>query len=281
MKHFRVFLVVIVGLLGCGPLPLEIGEQPVFGHLPPCVSNNDGVISAAEFPLAIGVPARFLIADGPLSIQPQLIEGEPSADLGGRRWDFSNLSFNNEHHTELQAESWGGQWFANEFSSATLIAPLSADDRILGPLRVEGNEVILLGSVSREENPMEGKTLLIYQEPVALYRFPIEEGQQYEVSSQAHNGVLQGIPTALEDTYFFEISARGTLVLPQVVLENTLRVTVRLHRTLLTGSVQQVNYLFIHECLGEVARISSAPSYDLIPMDAVFSTAQEFRRLSL
>ena len=252
MKHSRFLLLLFIGGVGCGPLPLESVEQPLFGSLPPCVSNNDGVISAAEFPFAIGVPAQFLVAEGPISIPQALIEGEVSSDLGGRRWDFSDLSFDTEHPIDLQVESWGGQWFASEFSDATLIAPLSADDQILGPLRVEGNEVILLGSVSREEDPAEGKTLLIYQEPVALYRFPIEEGQQYEASSQAHNGVLQGIPTALEDKYFFEISARGTLVLPQLILENTLRVTVRLQRTLLTGSVQQINYLFIHECLGEV-----------------------------
>jgi hypothetical protein len=71
------------------------------------------------------------------------------------------------------------------------------------------------------------------------------------------------------------------VILPDLVLDNTLQVTVRLRRTLVAGDVQQVSHHFVHECLGEVARFVS-PAVPLAePLDDDFAVAREVWRLSL
>ena len=276
-------LAVATLLLGCGPLPAETPRAEVDlagSRVPPCLADNDGIITASEFPFAAAVPARFSIASGSLPIHETIIRGEPSSDPGGRRWDFSDLSELPFQPVVLEAHPLSDQWFASSFETASLAAPLSADGSLLGALAVSAEQVSLLGTASRDEDDPAGKTLLVYENPIPLYRFPVEVGQAYNHTSEAHQVLLNGIPTALEDTYSIEVSARGTLVLPQLVLENTLRITVRLNRVLLVGSAEQVSHIFVHECIGEVARIVSIPS-QTHPIDTVFGTAQEIRRLSL
>ena len=75
--------------------------------------------------------------------------------------------------------------------------------------------------------------------------------------------------------------ARSQVILPDLILHNTLRVTLRLRRTLVVGDVQQVTHVFVHECLGEVARIVSPTARLAETLPDNFSTAQEMWLLSL
>jgi hypothetical protein len=92
------------------------------------------------------------------------------------------------------------------------------------------------------------------------------------------NGTLNGMPYAGLDTYKISIDARGTAVLPFLSFDNTMRVHVDLTQTLPGGiSVTRIQYLFFHECFGELGRMVSVPNE---PTE-IFSNAGEFRRLAL
>ena len=78
-----------------------------------------------------------------------------------------------------------------------------------------------------------------------------------------------------------EVVRRGTVLLPDLELENTLQVKVKLERTLVAGDVQQVSYHFVHECFGEVARFISAAVPLSEELDEDFTIAREVWRLAL
>ena len=70
----------------------------------------------------------------------------------------------------------------------------------------------------------------------------------------------------------------GTAVLPFLSFSNTLRVHVELTQSLAGGvSVIRIQYLFFHECYGELGRMVSVVDE---PAE-IFTNAAEFRRLAL
>ena len=67
-------------------------------------------------------------------------------------------------------------------------------------------------------------------------------------------------------------------MLPFLAFDNTLRVHVDLTSTLPGGvSITRIQYLFFHECYGELGRMVSVPNE---PSES-FANAAEFRRLAL
>jgi hypothetical protein len=158
---------------------------------------------------------------------------------------------------------------------------LAPENRLYGPLSIDDDGVLLWGSASHDENPDEGKTLLVYDEPTRLYPFPIEVGAHVESESVATGGVVYGIPVAFHDTTIVDVTAHGEVLLPDLVLEDAMRVTVRLERVPVAGiAVQQVTHVFVNECLGEVARMTSpaVPLTDELPDE--FPVAHEVWRLA-
>ena len=86
------------------------------------------------------------------------------------------------------------------------------------------------------------------------------------------------MPYAGLDTYKISIDARGTAVLPFLSFDNTMRVHVDLTQTVPGGvSISRIQYLFFHECYGELGRMVSV----INEPTEVFSNAAEFRRLAL
>jgi hypothetical protein len=160
-------------------------------------------------------------------------------------------------------------------------APLAPGNAQLGPLVVADDGWRLLGAASQDEDPPEGLTRVVYDTPTTLYPLPLALGASVSSSSRAANALLLGVPTAFVDDTDVEVVRRGRVILPDLVLDNTLQVTVRLRRTLLAGDVQQVTHVFVHECLGEVARFVSPalPLADDLPDD--FAVADEVWRLAL
>ena len=139
----------------------------------------------------------------------------------------------------------------------------------------------LPGAASSEPNPDEGRTLIIYDAPAPLYAFPLALGTRTQATVRATNATLVGLPVALDDAYDVEVTDIGTVILPDLVLENTLRVTVRLERTLVVGDIRQVTHIFVHECLGEVARVISEGVPLSQSLGDEFETASQVWRLSL
>jgi hypothetical protein len=243
---------------------------------PDCRPNNDGVITREEMPFVVGVAAHIRVGEGPITVNTEGFESN-----GTRRWDLSTPTPETQPLARLELQNMAGQWFESSFTGADYAGPLQPGGGILGPLKIDAEGVHLLGSASSTMDPPEGRTLLIYETPVTLYPFPLQDGVHVTTNARASNATILGLPTALTDEYDVKVSGKGTLVLPDMILENTLRVTVRLRRTLVVGDVQQVTHVFVHECLGEVARMvsTSARLSESLPDD--FTTAQQVWRLSL
>ncbi len=263
--------------VACAPAPLPPDQEtfvPVV-NIPQCTPNNDGIISIDELPVVLGAAARVRVAND-VAVDVDGVEQD-----GVTIWDLSSPDPETQALGRLTAEEMAGQWFEDLFPSATIAAPLVPGNSLLGPLVITDDTWELLGAASKDEAPAEGQSRVVYDTPSVLYPFPLQLGAQVSSSSRASNAILQGIPTAFVDDIDVEVTQQGTVILPDLILENTLRVTVRLERTLLAGDVQQVSHHFVHECLGEVARFTSDAVGLDEELDDDFAAAQEVWRLSL
>jgi hypothetical protein len=139
---------------------------------------------------------------------------------------------------------------------------------------VQDDGLYILGYASETPN----QTLLVYDTPVLSLKFPVTAGSSWISTAHIVNGTLNGMPYAGLDTYKISIDARGTAVLPFLSFGNTMRVHVDLTQTLPGGiSVTRIQYLFFHECYGELGRMVSVPNEP----NETFTNAGEFRRLAL
>lgn len=263
---------------GLEPLPADADDsyEPVV-TAPDCRPNNDGVIERAEMPFVVGAVARVRVGEGPLAVNVDGFEDE----TGEITWDFSTPAPASQPLGRLELQRMEGQWYAADFPTAQYAGPLNPGGSLRGAVRVDDTGVSLLGSASEDQNPPEGRTHLVYSGPVVLYPFPLREGAHAVSNVTANNAMLLGLPTALQDSYDVTVTARGKVILPDLILHNTLRVTLRLRRTLVVGDAQQVTHVWVHECLGEVARIVSPTARLSETLPDSFETAQEMWRLSL
>lgn len=280
-EHARALVVVIAGLSACSPAPAPEDELYAPVALPACAPNLDGRIDAAELPFVIGATARVRVGlDREVDV-----DGEPgrAASSGSARvWDLSRPDPADEPVGLLTLEGMSDQWFAERFPNAEVAGPLEPGNALLGPLVLDDDGVKLLGSASAEQDPESGRTLLAYDEPVTLYPLPLELGREVETVSRVVGGELIGVPVAFEDTTQVHVSAHGQVLLPDLILDDALRVTIRLSRVPVAGvAMQQVTHVWVNECIGEVARFTSpaVPLTDDLPDD--FSRAASVWRLSL
>ncbi|MFZ5443728.1 MAG: hypothetical protein ACOZQL_27220 [Myxococcota bacterium] len=240
-----------------------------------CVPNLDGRVDAAELKAALGVPVRYLAS--PAGVQrPVNLPGTTNAQ-GQRVWDLST-DYADDRVATLEASALGGHWFAASFPSGQFVSALDLAGTILGVYANDGSSLLLLGYASREEAPATGKTLVVYSQPVAVFRFPLENGKQWVSVGQVINGTVRGLPYAGRDTYQVRVDAAGQLALPDVTFTQALRVrtTTTLEPAVGTAIVRrQVGWVF--ECFGEVARATAA---DGEPNDD-FTLTAELRRLGL
>lgn len=262
---------------GCDPGVVQDNDDdfiPVI-QVPDCRPDNNGVIDSDELPVVLGAVARVRVGqDVQVDIAGDVVDGVQT-------WDLTRPEVQSEPVGTLSVEAMEGQWFASLFPNADLAAPLLPGGSQLGPLLVEDDGWKLLGAVSKDEDPPEGQTRVVYDRPTVLYPFPLQLGTRVTTTARAQNALLLGIPTAFDDTTEVEVVGVGTVILPDLILDNTLQVRVRFSRTLLAGDVQQVSYIFVHECLGEVARFVSEAVPLSEPRPDSFATAKEVWRLAL
>jgi hypothetical protein len=264
-------------LVGCAPLEVTTPPASPSDGAPLCRANADGRIEESELPFVVGVEARVRIGrDRAVDVSGR--PGQGSA----RVWDLSRPDPADDTSATLVAESMTGKWFADRFPAAQFAGPLVPDNALLAPLVIDEDGVKLLGSASRDPDPPEGRTLLAYDTPVTLQPFPLTLGAHADTTTRATNGLLFGVPMALEDDYSVDVTAHGRVILPELILEDALRVTVRLRRVPLVGAaVQQVTHVFVNECLGEVARFVSPPVPLTEELPDEFPIAKEVWRLAL
>ena len=235
---------------------------------PPCAGNNDGQIDFAELVFPVGATVNYL--DNPPGTTQTV---NPAGTMGpnGPTWDLTSTA-GMAYPFTLQAVS--GAWFEGSFPGASYAIVADVASGLLGVYRVTPDAVYLLGFAS----PQPDQTLLVYDQPVVTVRFPIRLGDAFVTGAKIVNSKLDGQPFASNDTYRVAVDARGTVNMPYLAFDNTLRIHVETSQALLGGmALTHIQHLFYHECYGELGRMVSKPG----ETDPDFTEAAEFRRLAL
>jgi hypothetical protein len=242
-----------------------------------CIQDNDGTILASELPVAFEASPNYVAnpMGSTVAVNPQGV-----VDEGTQVWDFRDIP--TQPTGALFVDEPGEYWFAEHFPSATFVSPLTPrDPNVLGVYQADETGVRLMGLGSESPEPAGQKTLMVYDTPVDLLRFPITLGDKHTVTSNFTNALLQGTPNAGEETYSVHVDAMGTVKLPVFTVENCLRVRIDIDQRFVISTsadpIHSIQYLFLHECVGEIARISSMSG----ETSADFTEAHEFRMLGL
>lgn len=241
-----------------------------------CTPDGDGVIERSELAAAIGVPIGYLVSP-PGAERPVDLRGTPGDD-GATAWDLS-IDYADDRALRVTPQTPAGAWYEASFpEEGAFVTPLDPEGRnvSIGVLREDG--LYLLGVASAEADPPEGRTLLVYQEPILTLALPVVVGNQHVAVGTIEDGLIQGLPYAGRDVYEVEVDALGSLDLPQLSFDQVHRVTTKVTVEPVVGeSVVQRQVSFYAECFAEVARATATDGED----EALFTAASELRRLGL
>jgi hypothetical protein len=237
---------------------------------PACRGNLDGVIDRSEVVFVPGAEARYRI--NPLGLGVRVSTAGTTGSDGTRTWDFTAME---GELVSLQLAAVEGQWFAPQFVGAQYAARLDPRESTLGVYRATDTAVELLGAAGERESP---RTLLRYDAPIALLRFPLRLGDRWSATATTVDGTIDGTPVASRDTYELHVDARGEVRLGILTFRDALRLRIEVTQRFPAGpGRRRIQYLWLTECYGEVARITSPDGQ----VELEFTTAQEFRRLGL
>lgn len=241
----------------------------------PCVPNLDGKIEASELSPQLGVAATYLVSPAGAERAVDLVGTERD---GKRSWSLG-LDFADDQVARISAQKLEGKWYAAEFAGLTdaIVTPIDAGGLTEG-IYTHDETAFSLHGVASASPDGPNKTLLRYDQPIALYRFPLAPGVEYSTTGEVKNGTFRGLPYAGRDTYEVKVDAAGELSLPDFTVTQALRVRTKVTVSPAAGQVttqRQTSFLF--ECLGELARATSK----LDEPDEDFTTATELRRLGL
>ena len=266
-------------LLGCGDnaTPAPTYEPYEAGELAPleCVPDLDGKLTAQELREALNIPVTYLVSPFGQTRQVDLAGQINSAGL--RRWDWSAPT-SQDQVARLEAQALQGKWYAQSFPSGQFVVPSDLAASLEGVYRRDDDGFYLLGLASSQADPPEGRTLLVYDQPIALFRFPLELGKSWVSVGQVRDARVRGLPYAGKDTYEVKVEAIGQLRLTDLTFDQALQVRTQLTLEPAIGqSIRRQQVSFMVECFGEVAR---ATSRDDEP-DALFKQAVELRRLGI
>lgn len=262
---------------GCGdnltPPPERDAFQPGDPQPLECLPNLDGQIDASELQAALGVTVNYLVNPVGETRRVDLV-GEIDGD-GRRVWDFSQEQASDQV-AALVAVTLDDQWFAQDFPEGQFVTPLDLGGLVLGVYSEDDEALRLHGVASAQPDPPQGRTLLVYETPIALYRFPLRPGDAWTETAEVRNGQLQGVPYAGRDVYEVKVDGSGEVVLPGLRLTQALRVRTTITIAPAAGvTVRQRQTSFLFECFGEVARATSENDEP----DEDFEVAAEVRRL--
>lgn len=276
----RAAWVLLAFLAGCADNLTYPASQPVvptagLAHGLTCVPNLDGRIDAAEMRPALGVAARYR------TYADRAIDQAGTVGQGGTRtWDWPWAADDGPLVT-VEAAPFAQQWYAAEFAApgegaVQFTLPFDSDPSLDAVYRHDAKGIWLLGIASRQPDPPEGKTLLMYANPVLTLRFPLRPGDSWQSVGKIGNGALYGLPYAGQDSYSFAAIGIGKVLLPEFSVDQALRVVAQVSSQGLAGQQPpRLQVSFYSECLGELARATAAAGQT----DANFNQAAQFRRL--
>src|SRR5262249_13738795 len=159
-----------------------------------------------EAKAALGVPESLLVSPAGAA---RTVDLNGTVDAQGHRiWDFG-ADYADDQVAHVAAQPLNGLWFAASFPGGQFVVPVDAGGTPVGVYSDDGSTLLLHGIASAQQNAPEGVTLLPYQAPIALYRYPLEVGKSWVSSSTVMNGTARGLPYAGRDTYEVSIDAAG------------------------------------------------------------------------
>jgi hypothetical protein len=261
----RLLPLLLVALAACGvnqtPQP-----EPVPG-LPRCVPDRDGVITAAELPVAYGATATYYTSPAPRTVDLARAD---------RLWDLST-EYPDDVVIELGPIALKAQWYAASFPTGAFV--LDGGGGLDGIYHQDDQALWLDGTASREPMPPGGKTLVRYADPIAVLRFPVRDGDTYSTTASIADGTIAGLPFIGTDRVDVDVLGDGRLDVPYVRFSPVLRVRTHVTRTPSTGTpvASRRTTLILFECFGEVARAESRQDEP----DPDFTTAAYLRRFAL
>jgi len=190
------------------------------------------------------VPARYLV--NPTG-EARAVDLVGAIDGSGRRvWDLAT-DFASDGVLTVSASAPAGAWWESSFPGATFAAPLGAGT--LGIYAHAAAALRLLGIVSTESDPAEGRTLIVYAKPIVVWRFPLTPGSAWVSASDVRDATVRGLPYAGRDSYEVAVVAAGVLELPDLGFDQAMR--IRTHVTIAPAvglTVQRRQSSFVFEC---------------------------------
>ena len=277
MTRLHLILPAALLVMACGDNQTHTDDRPGYGEggsAPlSCLPNLDGQIDASELEAALGVSVSYLVSP---SGKETPVDTEGAVDANGKRiWDWS-IDLATDQAINLSASELGDKWYQGSFPAGQFVSAVDAGKKLEGVYAKDDEAFYLLGIASAEEAPAEGKTLLVYTSPIALYRFPIQPGIDWVSTGEIENGLIRGLPYAGKDIYEVAVDASGELVLPAYTFTQVHRVRTKVVLSPAVGDstfTRQTSFFF--ECFGEVGRATSLPD----ELNENFTTAAEVRRL--
>lgn len=272
-------LLPVLALVACGdnltaPPDREPAQSPDPAALG-CLPDLDGQIARAELEPAIGTPVRFVVSPPGTERQVDLA-GEPDGE-GRLTWRLA-VDYADDQALTVTPATLEGKWYAASFAEGAFVTPYDPEGRLESVGLVRDDALTLLGIASRDQDPPEGRTLLVYDAPVVVLPLPAEVGQSLVSAGEIVNGLAQGLPYAGRDTYEVAVDAVGRIDLPQLTFEEVHRVRTRVTVEPAVGaSVVRRQTSFWAECFAEVARATSKDGEE----SAEFTTTAELRRFGL
>jgi hypothetical protein len=261
------FLLVLLAACGENLTPPPTATPPIITG---CVPDLDGALTAAEVPLLLDTAAPYLFTD------------DAAVDLAGagsgdtRHWDWSDERLE-DRAVDVTAAALDDQWYAPMFPGGRFVA--AGTGGLDGVYARDDAAVYLLGLASPTADPPASRTLLVYDAPVAVLRFPLALGDTWTETATITGGTLAGLPYNGTDTYRFAADDAGELHLPYVRFTGALRIRTLVTSTPAVGGSsttrRQVSFWF--ECFGEIGRATSRAN----EAAEDFTTAEELRRFAL
>lgn len=237
-----------------------------------CLPNLDGKIEASELQAAIGTSIRYVVSPPG---QTRSVDLTGTTTDGVAEWDLA-VDYADDQALTVVPSTLEGKWYAASFPEGAFVTPFNREGTLesIGLTRDDG--IQLLGLASRDQDPDEGRTLLVYDPPITVLKLPVVVGESYASTGEITNGLAFGIPYAGRDTYEVSVDAVGSLDLPQLTFEQVHRVITKVTVEPAVGeAVVRRQVSFYAECFAEVARATSADGETA----DLFSTAAELRRL--
>jgi hypothetical protein len=228
---------------------------------PGCVPNNDGTITRAELPLAVGLKATYTVWDDVTWDPTAKAPWNPTTLTGGHTMVVNTDDPTNAWYTQpitgnakpCAATATNSVWYAARMSDQ--------NPDLLGIFELTDTQLLMLCVASKLGAPTNpSPTQLIYNPPVTVMKLPFKMGDTWSTLS-AVTGTLQGIGIAgvYNEQYDGKVDGSGVLHTGYADFQS-LRISTDLLRFLNGLWTTKHTVSFVTECFSTVGSAISPDS---------------------